>query len=52
MLAVGRQARLGRFNQRFKHALLVERVDELHRRHAMLRFDDAPADSGEPVTLR
>jgi hypothetical protein len=52
MLALRRNRRFGRFYEYFEDALLVERVDELHRRHAMLRLDDAPADTGDPATLK
>src|SRR3954468_12677199 len=52
MPAFRRKGRLCRIDERLERALLVERVDEFHRRYAVLRFDDAPADARPPAALR
>jgi hypothetical protein len=45
MLAVRRDERFGSLDECLERALFIEGVDQFHRRDAMLRFDDAPADA-------
>ena len=50
--AFGRDRRLGLLDQLFEQSLLVQRVDELQRRDAVLRLDQTPHLAFEPDFFR